>query len=426
MSDQEESVLKPFEYVVPLSGSSPRVTMDTDSPGFYSNNRTFQIHNRRSSNQTDTTPRFQNTSRIHEEDEEDEESEEMVSPTPSARHPIPPLPPLYSVEYGRSQSTLESWERGGGGGDSFSQASQSTGTRASYSQAYSQANLTPTSNRASLDLGSLPRGTSALQISFDGSVKEVPIHVPVKQASGTFSSSTNSQANSYVSRSKNSSQDKSSYLRNSVGTMISGDSNHSTSIQDRDEEGNYGASSDGFDDDEVEPVVIWNIILPPWLSKIVRERPSLTQMSNFIVHVAPCFWCSSNNIRGSSTDRAVLTRLTILALFFTSVQLFAGLWLACLLLFLDDEPGALRGFAPHLWNLNGAAFAVGILGFVLIITCFCTIRVIKVVDLVGAIRYLWVLLWLFPFELFFNISLFDYHQVTGVWIRHWYVASVSV
>jgi hypothetical protein len=265
-----------------------------------------------------------------------------------------------------------------------------------------------------------------LQISFDGSVKQVPIHGPEKQASGTFSTSTNSHANSYISRSRNLSQDKSSNLRNSVGTMLSGDSNHSASIYDKDEERNDGASSDGFDDDEVEPVVIWNITLPMWCSKMVRQRPSLTQMSVFIVHAAPCFWCSSNNIRGSSTDRAVLTRLCILALFFTFVQLFAGMWLATLLLIVDDQPGALKGFAPHLWNLNGASFAVGILGFILMFTCFGIIRVIKVVDLVGAIRYLWVLLWLLPFELFFNISLFDYHSVTGVWIKHWYVASASV
>jgi hypothetical protein len=52
-----------------------------------------------------------------------------------------------------------------------------------------------------------------------------------------------------------------------------------------------------------------------------------------------------------------------------------------------------------------------------------TIKVIQRVDLVRAIRYLWVLLWIVPFEIFFNISLFDYHRVTLVWIKHWYVNS---
>ena len=55
---------------------------------------------------------------------------------------------------------------------------------------------------------------------------------------------------------------------------------------------------------------------------------------------------------------------------------------------------------------QGASLAIGGLAFVIIITCYFTMRVIRVVDLVGAIRYLWVILWILPFEFFFNISLF--------------------
>jgi hypothetical protein len=117
----------------------------------------------------------------------------------------------------------------------------------------------------------------------------------------------------------------------------------------------------------------------------------------------------------------VLTRLNVLCIFITFVQFVAACWLGALLLIVDDAKGFREGFEPHFWNLNGAAWSVGILAFVLIVTCLCTIRVIKEVDLVGAIRYLWLVLWLLPFESFFTISLFDAHQVTEVWVRHWYV-----
>lgn len=109
----------------------------------------------------------------------------------------------------------------------------------------------------------------------------------------------------------------------------------------------------------------------------------------------------------------------MLCLFFTFFQLFAVGWFVVLLFISDDEPGAIETFDSNLWNLNSLTFAVGSLAFIIIIICFCTIRVIREVDLVGAIRYFWAMAWIVPFEVFFNISLFDYHQVTSVWIRHW-------
>jgi hypothetical protein len=107
----------------------------------------------------------------------------------------------------------------------------------------------------------------------------------------------------------------------------------------------------------------------------------------------------------------------MLCLFFTFSQVFIVSLLVVFLLILDEETGTEIG--PHLWNLNGLTFAVGTLALIIIIICFCTIRAIREVDLVGAIRYLWAIFWIVPFEVFFNVSLFDYHKVTSVWIRHW-------
>lgn len=111
-----------------------------------------------------------------------------------------------------------------------------------------------------------------------------------------------------------------------------------------------------------------------------------------------------------------MTRLNTLCLFFAFFQLFGVGWLVVLLLILPDEIGE---FDPHYWNINVLSFAVGALAFILITICFCTIRVIREVDLVGAIRFNWALAWILPFQSFFTIGLFDYHHVTSVWIRHW-------
>jgi hypothetical protein len=104
-----------------------------------------------------------------------------------------------------------------------------------------------------------------------------------------------------------------------------------------------------------------------------------------------------------------------------AIQLAMAMWMAFTLLILDDRDGAFRGFAPHFWNCNGATLSIGILAFFLILTCSCTIRGTKEVDFVRAIRCLWIVLWIVPFEIFFNISLYDYYNVTEVWIRHWWL-----
>lgn len=249
----------------------------------------------------------------------------------------------------------------------------------------------------------IPRDSSVMQIGFDGTTSEIPV--------GGFKSSDTVQTTSAMSQG-------SGHSANSFNE------NGSQAGSDGGEGGdNFSTDGDGSYSDAVEPIILWNVKFPIWLSRLLKKPPSLSRISAFIVRTAPCFWFCGNRVQGSSTDRAVLTRLNILCAFFCFFQVVASCWLAMLLLVVDDQKGIVAGFAPNFWNLNGAALSVGILACTLMLTCFLTIKVIQRVDLVRAIRYLWVLLWIVPFEIFFNISLFDYHRVTLVWIKHWYVNS---
>ena len=169
------------------------------------------------------------------------------------------------------------------------------------------------------------------------------------------------------------------------------------------------------------------------------KKPSWTRLSSFIVRNAPCFWCHccTSRLDVSATHRSVLLRLNILCGFFATGQVAAGIFLLVVLLLHDNDN--FYNFRTNLWNLNCSIFTLGIIGFVLMCCVFFTRNVIRRVNLVGAIRYLWILMWILPLELFLSISLFgeylcdlalflffvsyvceDYHRVTHVWIRHWW------
>jgi hypothetical protein len=172
-----------------------------------------------------------------------------------------------------------------------------------------------------------------------------------------------------------------------------------------------------------EPYVVCGITCNMWITKIIQNHLSLHHMSLCIVKSAPCFWlccCDEDDLQGGSTsDRLILGRLNVITFFFTCIQLGAGVWLATIMFWITGE-GALDAFAPHLWNANGAVFSLGIIGGFIMFVCLCTVRIIREVDLTGAIRYMWIILWLFPAEIFFTITLFDYHRVTEVWVVHWW------
>ena len=80
------------------------------------------------------------------------------------------------------------------------------------------------------------------------------------------------------------------------------------------------ASSDD-DDDSFNPIYLWGVKLPLWLSQMIYDFPlSSARIASCVVAFAPCFWCG-DRVQGSSTDRAVLTRLIVLCVFFCFLQM---------------------------------------------------------------------------------------------------------
>ena len=419
------------EYEMPLAGSSSgsvgdpasatRVSIDMDgaefgSPSFGDGGKNGRPKNRRGSNLTDATPRFQNYST-----EAGRDDHNIHQQSGSSQFSLPPLPDYESNNesggsvYSPSNNNATSVHSAGEGapsyydddeedyeyeGNSVSQSADSYNSPSNPSYT-----STPIANRrSSMYEMKGRRSTNAMQISFDGRIRELPL------------SHDNDDQEQNCSTSSNHTPDPARPRGKSVDSIPSVTSNHSQRSIDIEDD-----ISEQDSQNEVHSLVWCGFPVPMCIARALQRPPSLSRISLFLVTIAPCFWCCGKSLQGVSTDRAVLTRLNILALFFAFFQVVAGMWLVVVLLILDDQEGALGGFAPHLWNLNGNAFSIGIIGFVCIVTCTCTIRVIKEVDLVGAIRHLWILLWLLPFESFFSISLFDYFRVTEVWIKHWWL-----
>lgn len=150
-----------------------------------------------------------------------------------------------------------------------------------------------------------------------------------------------------------------------------------------------------------------------------------------IVNRSPCFACRRLTY---NTYRAVLERLNILCAFFASGQLVSTLWL-CIILqspSLVDRDVANQTeletrrrenefeVLTNVWNLNGAVWFLGFLAFVVLLSIGLTIRIIRDVNLVGAVRFLWVILWVLPLQAAMVVGLFDYFLVTDVWIKFWW------
>ena len=155
----------------------------------------------------------------------------------------------------------------------------------------------------------------------------------------------------------------------------------------------------------------------------------ISRMSVCLVRNAPCFWFCGSYMEVGATDRSILYRVNILCAFFAFGQVVA----ASLLLVVINSHRIVERYKSvvnrtsssgtislDLWNLNGSVFFFGMLGFVILITAIVTLKIVREVNLRGAVRYLWTLLWLLPLQIFVVISLFDYHRVTQVWVRHWW------
>jgi hypothetical protein len=180
------------------------------------------------------------------------------------------------------------------------------------------------------------------------------------------------------------------------------------------------------DDRAPRKITIFGHTLPLWST----HAPSWNRVSSWVVRHAPCFWCCGRRLVQGATDRSILLRLNILCAFFASGQMGSALWLAVLLYSEDlidretpygssSETGQLT---PNLWNPNVTVLMIGMLSVVIFFSTVFTLWVIREVNLVGSLRYMWTLLWIVPVEIFFVIGIFDYHQVTKVWIAHWWRA----
>jgi len=174
-----------------------------------------------------------------------------------------------------------------------------------------------------------------------------------------------------------------------------------------------------------------------WLTTCwcLPQAPKLSwsRVSSTVVRYAPCFWCCLRRSGTGVTDRVTLTRLNILCIFFALWQFGVGIFILVVFLsnkIVDRNLGdgvPYRTFykealTPNLWMMTGSLLILSVVGFVLLVTMILTIPVIRSVNLIGAIRFMWVLYWILPLQIFLVIALFDYHNVTDVWIRHWWTS----
>lgn len=131
-----------------------------------------------------------------------------------------------------------------------------------------------------------------------------------------------------------------------------------------------------------------------------------------VVNHAPCFLC----LRNVYTYRSVLTRLNWLCGFFSFFQFLSSLSYYILLQnpsLVDrnidrDENVDFQSnieVLTNVWNLNGSIWFLGVLSLLVLISLALTIRVIQNVNLAGAIRFLWLVLWVIPLQVFFSTYL---------------------
>ena len=192
----------------------------------------------------------------------------------------------------------------------------------------------------------LDRENNVMQLSLvDASAKEVTLRPPETPTSAMRPTSLGSNSMADASN---------------AASMVSGNRRNYSHPESRprlaspaDEDEEPGDASSEDYDDSFDPIILWGVKLPMWLSRIIHEPPfSSAKIASFVVRSVPCFWCCGDTVQGSSTDRAVLTRLIVLCIFFCFIQMTASLWLSATLLILDDSKGILAGFKPNYWNLK--------------------------------------------------------------------------
>lgn len=134
-----------------------------------------------------------------------------------------------------------------------------------------------------------------------------------------------------------------------------------------------------------------------------------------------------------NTYRSVLIRLTILCAIFALAQLISTLWFYTVLeskalvdrtipteTNIEIEYQSEFEVLTNVWNINGSIWFLGVLSVVVLVAIVLTTRVVRNVNLAGAVRLFWVLLWVLPLQVVFLIGLFDSFGVTKVWVRYWW------
>jgi len=170
-----------------------------------------------------------------------------------------------------------------------------------------------------------------------------------------------------------------------------------------------------------------------FMEKIINPCKCLSWslFGSYIIRTAPCFWCMKN-VGVSATDRQIVIRLNVLIVFFCLAQIGSGLFLLSTVLMgytmQDDAAGKAYNEADKdkpivtqdLWSLTTFIYFLAGINFVLLIAAMLAQRAIRYVNLTKSVRYMWVLFWILPLQIFFSIGLFDYNQVMEVWTKHWW------
>ena len=237
--------------------------------------------------------------------------------------------------------------------------------------------------------------------------------------------------------------------QNSTGNWSHNWSDHNPTECDPEDEAEHFESMTSQTMNARPPVVIAGISLPKWVPRL----PTVNDISIKIVTYCFCS-CLCGGVQ-QMTDRAILGRLNVLIGLLSIFPLGASTFLAVVLyapfVNLDrDLPPQTTPFthshtvSESLWTLNGPMLLVGIFSFVSFSAAVFTWRVVRDVDLIGAIRYLvritelvekkdkamyksdscffaqWVLVWCLPFFIFAGISLFDRFNTTQVWVQNFW------
>lgn len=142
--------------------------------------------------------------------------------------------------------------------------------------------------------------------------------------------------------------------------------------------------------------------------------PSGNEMASVIVKYAPCFWCRRER-HLSMTSRSISLRLILLNATFGLIQAASASYLIVVLFsnkLVDrnaenvDNGTDYTINTPNFWSINGNVILAGFFGTIVFFLMICSRRVIRDVNLVGSLRFMWCMLWIVPLEIYVTISMF--------------------